>query len=381
MEKTRMSKRMLVMLVAIVLFFGGIFGYKMFMAQMMKKFMSAAQAPPAVVTAVKAEFHSWQPQIYAVGSLRAVRGVDVTSETSGLVRALYFKSGDEVKAGQVLVQLNADAEIAQLHSLEAAAELANTVYERDKKQFAVQAISQAALDADAADLKGKQAQVAQQAALVEKKTIRASFAGRLGISTVNQGQYMNPGDKIVTLQALDSLFVDFYLPQQALSRLAIGQRISVATDTYPGRKFAGRLTTIDPKVDPNTRNVQVEVLIDNQKHQMLPGMYATVEVLAGGVQRYITLPQTAVTYNPYGDTVYIVEEKGKNTEGKPQLTVKQAFVTVGLTRGDQVAILTGIKEGDTVVTSGQIKLKNGSAVIINNQIQPSNDEAPQPEDQ
>jgi membrane fusion protein, multidrug efflux system len=381
MEKTRMSKRMLVMLVAIVLFFGGIFGYKMFMAQMMRKFMSAAQAPPAVVTAVKAEFHEWQPQIHAVGSLRAVRGVDVTSEIVGLVRTLYFKSGDEVKAGQVLVQLNADADIAQLHSLEAAAELANTVYERDKKQFAVQAISQATLDADAADLKGKQAQVAQQAALVEKKTIRASFAGRLGISTVNPGQYINPGDKIVTLQALDSLFVDFYLPQQALSRLAIGQKISATTDTYPGHKFTGRLTTIDPKVDPNTRNVQVEVLIDNPKHQLLPGMYATVEVLAGGVQRYITLSQTAVTYNPYGDTVYIVEEKGKNTEGKPELTVKQAFVTVGLTRGDQVAILTGIKEGDTVVTSGQIKLKNGSAVIINNQIQPSNDEAPQPEDQ
>jgi membrane fusion protein, multidrug efflux system len=381
MEKTRMSKRMLVMLVAIVLFFGGIFGYKMFMAQMMKKYMSAAQAPPAVVTAVKAEFHSWQPQIFAVGSLRAVRGVDVTSETSGLVRALYFKSGDEVKAGQVLVQLNADADIAQLHSLEAAADLANTVYERDKKQFAVQAISQAALDADAADLKGKQAQVAQQAALVEKKTIRASFAGRLGISTVNQGQYMNPGDKIVTLQALDSIYVDFYLPQQALSRLAIGQRISVTTDTYPGRKFAGRLTAIDPKVDPNTRNVQVEVLIDNPKHQLLPGMYATVEVQTGGMQRYITLPQTAVTYNPYGDTVYLVEEKGKNTDGKPQLIVKQTFVTVGATRGDQVAILTGIKEGDTVVTSGQIKLKNGSVVIVNNQVQPTNEEVPQPEDQ
>jgi len=376
-----MSKRMLIMLVAIGLVFGGIFGYKIFMAQMMKKFMAGGQAPPVIVTVTKAEFQTWQPQINAVGSLRAVRGVDVSSEISGLVRGLYFKSGDEVKEGQVLVQLNADADIAQLHSLEAAAELAKTVYERDKKQFAVQAISQATLDADAADLKSKQAQVAQQAAIVDKKTIRGPFAGRLGISTVNPGQYMNPGDKIVTIQALDSLYADFYLPQQELSRIAIGQKVSAMTDTYPGRKFIGKLTAINPQVDPNTRNVQVEATFNNSKHQLLPGMYASIEVSAGGVQRYITLPQTAVTYNPYGDTAYIVEEHGNNPDGKPHLIVKQTFVTVGPTRGDQIAVLKGVKEGDTVVTSGQIKLKNDSVVIINNSVQPSNEEAPQPQDQ
>jgi membrane fusion protein, multidrug efflux system len=375
-----MTKRMVIMLIAVGVLFGGIFGYKIFMAQMMKKYMSAGQAPPSVVTTIKADSLLWQPQLKAVGSLRAVRGVDVSSEISGLVRTLHFKSGDEIKAGQLLVQLNADSDVALLRSLEAAADLANTVYERDKKQYEVQAISKATLDADAADLKSKQAQVAQQAAVVDKKTIRAPFAGRLGITTVNPGQYMNPGDKIVTLQLLDSVYVDFYLPQQELSRISIGQKVTVSTDTYSGRTFTGRITAINPKVDTDTRNVQVEATIANPKHQLLPGMYATVEVIAGEVQRYITVPQTVVTYNPYGDTVYIVEESAKSPDGKPLLIAKQTFVTVGRTRGDQVAIIKGIKEGSTVVSSGQLKLKNGSVVVINNQVQPRNDEAPEPVD-
>ena len=376
-----MTKRMLIMLLIVGLLFGGLFGYKIFTARMIKKFMAAGQSPPAIVTTVKAEILTWQPQLKAVGSLRAMRGVDVSSEISGIVRTLHFKSGDEVKSEQILVQLNADADVALLHSLEAAAELANTVYERDKKQLEVQVISQATLDADAADLKSKKARVAQQAAIVDKKTICAPFAGRLGISTVNPGQYVNPGDKIVTLQLLDSVYVDFYLPQQELSLLSIGQKVTVSTDTYPGRTFAGKITAINPKVDPDTRNVQVEATIANPKHKLLPGMFATVEVIAGEVQRHITLPQTAVTYNPYGDTVYIVEESGKSQDGKPLLIAKQTFVSVGRTRGDQVAILTGIKEGSIVVSSGQLKLKNGSVVIVNNQIQPSNEEAPRPVDQ
>jgi membrane fusion protein (multidrug efflux system) len=375
-----MSKRMVIMLATVALLFGGIFGFKIFQANMMKKHMSF-QAPPATVTAMKAEYREWQPQLMAVGSLRAVRGVDVTSEIAGLVRAINIKAGDAVKEGQVLVELNADADIAQLHALEAAADLAQTIYDRDKKQLEIQAVSQATVDTDAADLRNKRAQVAQQRALVEKKTIRAPFAGRLGITTVNPGQYVNPGDKIVTLQSLDSLYCDFALPQQELSRLFSGQRVVVTTDSYPGRSFGGALTAINPKVDPDTRNVQLEALISNARHVLLPGMYATVEVKTGKEQRYLTLPQTAVTYNPYGNTVFIVEEGQKGPEGKPALTVKQAFVTVGPTRGDQIAVLSGVKEGDTVVTSGQLKLKNGSSVIIDNKVQPANEAAPKPENQ
>jgi membrane fusion protein, multidrug efflux system len=376
-----MAKRMVIMLVSVGLLFGGIFGYQYFKAQMVKKFMAAMKAPPATVTAMKAELQPWQPQLGAVGNLRAVHGVDVTSEIAGLVREVRFRSGDEAEDGQVLVQLNADTDVALLRSLEAAAELARTTYERDKAQFAVQAVSRATLDADAADLKSKEAQVAQQAAVVDKKTIRAPFAGRLGINTVNLGQYINPGDKIVTLQSLDPIYADFYLPQQQLSRLRLGQTVTATTDTYPGRVFGGKITAINPKVDPETRNVQVEATIANPRHELLPGMYASVTVEAGEVQRYLTLPQTAVTFNPYGESVYLIEEGAVGANGKPILTAKQTFVTIGSTRGDQVAILEGIKPGDTVVTSGQLKLKNGSTVIIDNAVQPRNDAAPMPADQ
>ncbi|HLQ25594.1 MAG TPA: efflux RND transporter periplasmic adaptor subunit [Acidiferrobacterales bacterium] len=376
-----MTKRMVIMLLIVGLLFGGIFGFQIFKAQKIKKFMAANKAPPATVTTTTADFQSWQPQLNAVGSLRAVRGVDMTTEIAGVVRSLHFKSGDNIQEGQLLVQLNADSDVAQLRALEAAAELAATVYQRDQAQYAVQAISKATLDSAAADLKSKKAQVDQQAALVAKKAIRAPFAGWLGISTVNPGQYMNPGDKIVTLQSIDPIYVDFSLPQQQLSRITIGQKVTAVTDTYPGQIFTGKTNAIDPKVDSNTRNVQIEAVVGNPKRELLPGMFASVNIDAGGVQRYLTLPQTAVSFNPYGATVYIVQETGKSADGKPILTAKQSFVNTGATRGDQVAILSGVKAGDIVVTSGQLKLKNGAEIIINNKVQPSNDPAPKPIDQ
>jgi membrane fusion protein, multidrug efflux system len=382
--KTRISapmlKRMLIMLALVAVVFGGIFGFQAFKAHMIKRFMASNKAPPVTVSAMKAEYLSWQPQLSAVGSVRAVRGVDVTTEIAGLVRKQYFKSGGQAKAGQLLVQLNADAEVAQLHALEAAAALARTTYERDKAQFAIEAVSKAQLDADAADLKSKEAQAAQQAAIVAKKAIHAPFAGRLGISLVNRGQYLNPGDKIVTLQQLDPVYVDFALPQQDLARIEVGQKVIASTDTYAGETFDGRITAMDPKVDPATRNVQVEATEKNPKQRLLPGMFATVKIDSGVTQRLLTLPQTAVTYNPYGDTVYLLVPGGPGPDGKPTLVARQTFVTVGPTRGDQVAILKGISEGDLVVTAGQLKLKNGSEVIVNNSVQPSNEAAPAPVD-
>ena len=376
-----MTKRMVIMLAGVGLLFGGIFGYKAFTGIMMKKYMSAGGIPPVTVSTIHATNEAWQPQFKAVGSLRAVRGVDLASEISGLVRSVHFKSGDEVKAGQLLVQLNADPDIAQLHALEAEADLAEITYERDKKQIEAQAISQSTLDSASADLKSKQAQVTQQAAVVAKKTISAPFAGRLGISSVNPGQYVNSGEKIVTLQSLDSIFIDFSLPQQELSRVSRGQTAVVFIDAYPGKTFTGKITAINPKVDPDSRNVQVEAVIANPGRELLPGMYATLEVLYGAAQHYLTLPRTAVTFNPYGETVYLVEEKGTDKAGKKTLTVRQTFVTLGPARGDQVAVLSGVKEGDQVVTSGQLKIKNNSVVIINNQVQPLNDAAPKPVEQ
>jgi len=376
-----MTKRMIIMLVAVGILLGGLVGFNWFKGYMMQKYMASAPAPASTVSAMKAEYQQWQPQLSAVGTLRAVRGVDVTSEVAGLVRSIEFKSGDEVKTGQVLAQLNADSDIAQLHSLEAAADLAATVYERDKAQLDADVISKAQVDTDAGDLKSKRAQVAQQAALVAKKTIRAPFAGKLGISTVNPGQYLNAGDKLVTLQTIDPIYIDFNLPQAQLPLVAIGQKVTLAADAYKGTTFEGKVNAINPKVDTNTRNVMIEATIPNPKRLLLPGMFATVKLNSGDEQRYLTLPQTAITYNPYGDTVFVVKESdNKDDKGNAVLTAQQVFVTTGPTRGDQIAILKGVDAGAQVVTSGQVKLKNGSLVIINNSVVPANSPNPTPQE-
>jgi membrane fusion protein (multidrug efflux system) len=380
--KRRMTKRMIIMLICVGVLLGGLIGFNLFKAHMIKKFMASNAVPSATVTSAVASYQQWQPQLSAVGSLRAVRGVDVTTEVAGLVREIPFNSGQEVKAGQVLVRLNDDSDRAQLASLQASAELAQTVYKRDKAQFDIQAIAKAQLDADAADLKSKRAQVDQQAALVDKKTIRAPFAGRVGITTVNPGQYINPGDAIVTLQAIDPIYADFYLPQQQLGQLQVGQSIVVDTNAYSSRTFDGKIRSINPRVDNTTRNVQIEATVDNRERKLLPGMYANVKIDAGNVERYLTLPQTAITYNPYGATVFVVKPgEHKDAQGKVMPIAQQVFVTPGPTRGDQVAILKGIAEGTQVVTSGQLKLKNGTPLVIDNRVQPADSPNPTPQEQ
>lgn len=371
------NKPMLWMLLILGILFGLIFGYKIFTGLMIKKFMSSQGAPVMTVAVMKATSQPWQPVIKATGSLRAVKGVDVTTSLSGMVQTIFFTPGQEVKLNDVLVKLNDDAEVAQLHSLMAAAELAQVVYDRDKAQYAIQAISKATLDSDLASLKGKQADVAQQTAIVAKKTIQAPFDGRLGISYVNPGQFLNPGDKVVTLQALDPIYVDFTLPQQDLIHVHVGQDVRLVSDAHPGRVFTGKISTIDPKIDPATRNIQLEATVANPDHALLPGLFGKLEVTTGAPNSYLTLPQTAVSFNPYGEIIYIVEENGKDKTGSIR-TVKQTFVTTGDMRGDQVAILKGLKEGEIVVISGQQKLKNGSRVAINNTILPSNEKSPNP---
>jgi membrane fusion protein (multidrug efflux system) len=375
----RTSKRMLIMLLCVVLLIGGL-AFTKFLQ--IKKLIANVPKPGAqVVTAMTAEMLEWQPQFDAVGTLVAVRGVDVSTEVAGMVRRVHFRSGQDVKAGDVLLELNADSDLAQVQSLQAVADLAASVLARDRQQFEAKAISQAQLDADAADLRVKRANMAQQSALVAKKTIRAPFAGRLGITTVNPGQYLNAGDKIVTLQTLDPIYIDFNLPQRQLSGLSPGQRITLSSDAYPGQHFEGKITAINPKVDPTTRNVQIEATVPNDRHLLMPGMFANAAIDAGEKKRYLTLPQTAVTYNPYGSTVFVLAPgEQKDEKGQAQLEAQQVFVTTGPTRGDQVAVLTGLKEGQRVVTSGQLKLKNGTPVTIDNSVQPANSPNPTPQE-
>jgi membrane fusion protein, multidrug efflux system len=375
-----MIKRMVIMLVAVAVVFGGIFGFQAFKAVMIKKFISALSNPPQTISAAKAPTGEWLPKIEAIGSLRAVKGADLSLEVSGVVESISFNSGDDVAEGAPLLKLRTADDVARLNSLQAMAELSDITYERDQKQFKMQAVSQATLDTDAANLKNAKAQVTQQQAIIDKKLLRAPFAGHLGIRAVDLGQYLGPGTVIVTLQALDPIYVDFFVPQQSVDQIRLNQSVTVKIDAFKDQTFVGEISAINPKVDTTNRNVQIRATLKNPDHKLLPGMYATVDIAVGSPKSYVTLPQTAITYNPYGDTVYVVEGKGNDADGKPQLTARQTFVTVGPTRGDQVAILKGVDEGDMIVTAGQIKLHNGSVVLIDNSVTPTADAAPVPID-
>jgi membrane fusion protein (multidrug efflux system) len=373
-----MIKRMIIMLALVAIVAAAIIGFKTFINGQIKQSIASSFAPPTVST-MKAEYQDWQPQLKAVGSLRAINGADLSSELAGIVETINFESGTDVEKGTALLQLRAEDDIAKLHALEAGSKLAEINYERDQKQLKAQAVSQAVVDSDKAALENYHAQVAEQQAIIDKKTIVAPFAGRLGVRQVDIGQYLNPGTPIVTLQQLDPIFVDFILPEQALPKLTVGQKVTLKTDAQPDKDFAGTITAINSKVDPATRNVEARATLPNPDHKLLPGMFGTVIVDTDKPVRYITLPQSAIVFNTYSNTVYLVQKGGD--EDSPQLTAQQVVIITGETRGDQVAVLSGIKEGDEVVTSGQVKLRNGAPVVINNEVEPPNDPNPSPHEQ
>jgi len=407
-KKPSTTKRMIVMVLAVLALIAIIAGIK---AMLVMKMMSGMKPPPpAVVSTAKTAYQEWQPDLRAVGTLRAVRGADLALDTAGLVTHVNLQSGDEVKEGQLLLQLRDSEDVAQLHQLEAAAALAKVMFDRFKAQLAMQAVAKADYDQKAADLKAKQAAVAQQQVMIEKKQLRAPFSGRAGIVTINPGTYLNSGTAVLTLQQLDPVYVDFHLPQKNLAELRVGQKVVLTLDAFPGKTFEGTLSAVSPKVDDATRNVQVEAKVANPDRVLAPGMFANVNVDVGSKQRYLTLPQTAVVYNPYGETVFVVRKKSeadkmqaaeaaKNGTAKPAvekdksavagkgpelppdaLVVQQAFVTTGATRGDQVAVVKGLDEGSEVVTSGQIKLKSGSPITIDNKVQPADSPNPKPQE-
>jgi membrane fusion protein (multidrug efflux system) len=344
---------------------------------MIGKFIATLSNPPQTVATIVAETQPWQASMNSVGSVVAINGANLSAQIDGIVDTIDFKSGETVPAGQLLLTLRPVNDAAVLAQLQATAALDAVNYQRDLKQFQADAVSMATVDADAASLKTATAQVEAQQALINEKQIRAPFAGTLGIRQVDIGQYLPAGTEIVTLQQLNPLFVDFYLPQQALAQVAVGQAVNIGVDAFPGKNFPGTITAINSALDTTTRTVQVRATIGNDQMLLRPGMFTTVNITVGQPQQLITLPQTAITYNSYGDTVFIVR-KGKDAAGKDQLTVDQTFVTLGDTRGDQVAVLQGVSPGDQVVTAGQLKLKKGSIVMINNTIQPSNNPNPNP---
>jgi membrane fusion protein (multidrug efflux system) len=374
-----MVKPLLILFVAVAVLMGGIYGWHWFVA---KKFLEPmmkgmASAPQTVSTTIAAT-SSWQSRTQALGTLRAVRGADLAAQASGVVDKIHIESGAEVTAGTVLLTLKPNDDPAKLAQLQAQAELTSITLKRDQEQLEAQAISQATVDTDASNLKAARAQVVAQQALIEEKVVRAPFAGRLGIRLVDEGQYLAAGTTVVTLQALDPIFIDFYVPQQALARLKVKQAVSATVDAYPGVAFTGNIASVNSKVDPASRNVQIRASFANADRRLVPGMYANVDIDDGDPSTLVTLPQSAITYNPYGNTVYLVQKSGTDDKGNPKLTVLQRFVKLGETRGDQVAVTSGVAAGDEVVTAGQMKLRNGSPVVVNNKVVPSSDSNPTP---
>ncbi|MCU4160845.1 efflux RND transporter periplasmic adaptor subunit [Acidiphilium sp. AL] len=382
-------RRMVVMLilVGIVLFL--IFGFGAFRTIMIGKFLATLKNPPQTVATMVAAKTSFQPEMKATGSLIAEQGANLSAEVSGIVDTIRFRSGQDVKQGQVLLTLRPNNDKALLAQLQATAALDRTTYQRDLAQFHAQAVSMQTVDIDRTNLASAEAQVKSQLALMAEKHVRAPFSGRIGIRQVDLGQYLAAGTTIASLQELNPIDIDFYLPQSTLRTIRLGMPVKVTVNAFGGTGFPGKIIAIDSAVSTTTRMIQVRASLTNPHEELRPGMFARVAIDVGAPEELVTLPQTAIAYNPYGDTVFLaVPDKGsaadpvkpgaqaKSGKAQPSLHAQQVFVTLGQTRGDQVAITKGIAAGDQVVVAGQVKLRNGTPVTINNKTLPPNNPAP-----
>lgn len=337
--------------------------------------------PPEVVTVAKAQNQSWEQQITAVGSLEAVHGVTITAELTGKVTAIAFEPGTKVKAGDLLLQQDISAETAQLRAAEVAVDLARINFERSKKMLQEKVVAAANYDNADAQLKQALAQIDTIKATIAKKTIRAPFGGRLGIRMVNIGQILKEGEPIVSLQALDPIFINFLVPQQQIPRLQTGLPVRLTSDGLPvGHIMEGAITAFNPEVDAASRNIRVQATIANPAELLRPGMFANVAVVLPEKTPALAIPATSVLYAPYSDSVFVVEEAKSEGGGQGGKAVRQQFVRLGEKRGDYIAVLSGLKAEEEVVSTGVFKLRNGQGVVIDNTLAPAFNLAPQPKD-
>jgi len=355
-------------------------GIKILQFQTMFAAGAAMTPPPEPVTTAVVHQENWPPTIDAVGSLAAVQGVTVAAELDGKVVAIAFEPGSTAKAGDLLVQQDTTTEAAQLRSAEAGVDLARINLDRARELRSQATIAQSELDSADAQFKQATAQADNIRATIAKKTIRAPFAGRLGIRQVNLGQSLKAGDPIVSLQALDPIFVNFMLPQQRLGQLARGLVARITTDALANETIEGHITAINPDVDSATRNVRVEATLANASERLHPGMYVNVSVELPASNEVLIIPATAVLYAPYGDSVFVVESRPDPKTGRTGQVLRQQFVRLGQHRGDFVAVTSGVKAGETVVTTGVFKLRNGIAVVVDNRLAPDAQLAPKPDD-
>jgi membrane fusion protein (multidrug efflux system) len=374
-----MIKRMVLMLSVTAVVLAGLGFIKFKQVQTAIAQASSFQPPPEAVTTIVAAEEEWPATLTAIGTTAAVQGVTVSADLPGLVDRISFESGRSVREGDILLVLDTRQEQAQLAAAEAQRDLARVNFERMQGLVEDGAISRADYDRAAAEAKGTEARVGEIRATIERKTIRAPFSGILGIRQVNLGQYLSAGDPIVPLQSLHPIYVNFGVPQQETARVRLGRTLRVTTDDLTGVEFTGRVTAIDSVVNEATRNVQVQATIPNPDGRLRPGMFVQTAVVTGTNRSVIALPASAVSYAPFGDSVFVVSDV-KGPDGQTYRGVRQQFVKLEGTRGDQVAVVSGVSAGDEVVTSGVFKLRNGAAVLVNNTVQPTNNPAPRPKD-
>ena len=363
-----MKKRMLIMLGIVVLFVAALAGYKVTQVRAAIDLMKQMSPPPTAVTTIIIEPSKWQPTLNAVGSLKAVNGVTVSTDLPGIVAEIAFQSGTEVKKGAVLVRLDSQQEEAALRSAEARRDLAKLNLDRQRELIATGAIAKSDLDTAESLYQQATAAVDEARALIARKNITAPFDGRLGIRQVDLGQYLNVGAPVVQLESVDPIHVEFALPQQNFKEIAVGKELQLKAAGLEGDEFTGEITAIESRLDPATRNVMIQGTVKNPDHKLRPGMFVNVEVLLPE-QTVVSIPASSVNYAPYGDSIFVVKD-GKEVE--------QRFVKLGASRGDQIAVLSGVKSGDEVVSSGAFKLRNGLPVQVNNSVQPGNDVNPTP---
>ena len=386
-----MAKRMILMLAVTGALVAGLGFVKFKQIQVAIAEGAAFQPPPDAVTTIVAQQEPWPATLTAIGTMAAVQGVTVSADLPGTVDRIAFDSGRSVRQGEVLAQLDTRQERAQLAAVEAQRELARLNFDRMQGLLNERVISRAEFDRATAEQRGSEARVGEIRAAIDRKTIRAPFTGILGLRQVNVGQYLAGGDPLVSLQSLDPIYVNFGVPQQDAAEAKIGRAVRVSAGppsssagqvppaASAGLDFTGRVTAIDSIVDEKTRNIQVQATLANPGGRLRPGMFVQTELVLGASRSVISLPASAISYAPFGDSVFIVAEL-KDAAGKPYRGVRQQFVKVGGTRGDQIAIVSGVKPGDEVVTSGVFKLRNGAAIQINNSVRPANSPAPRPEE-
>jgi len=373
-----MKKRILLTLAGLTVLVGILGGIKGLQIDRMIAHGKQMVPPPEAVTTEVASLQAWESLLPAVGSLAAVQGVTMTAELTGKVVQIAFTPGSRVKAGDLLVKQDTSSEEAQLRSAEAAAALAKLNVERLGKLLAERTIAQSQYDNAEAGYKQAVAQADNIRASIAKKTIRAPFDGRLGIRLVNLGQVLNEGEAIVSLQSLDPIFVNFSLPQQQLASIKAGLAIRVTTDALPREIIQGKITAINPQVDAATRNIRVQATVANADERLRPGMYVSVAVVLPGREKVLAIPATAVLYAPYSDSVFIVEDPPEPNPDRPVKVVRQQFAQLGEKHGDFVAVLSGLKEGETVVSTGVFKLRNGQTVTVDNSLSPEFKLKPKP---